>query len=353
MSTLEDQIRVAFEPYHFSGDMDRPQADQSRDRRPRRRWAVTFVVAAVIVSLLLVLPIIPPGAGPGGADPAAAAALSRLSTIALHEQPEASPQPGQYVYEKTASRGLYAFVSSGTGISFRYSIPSTDERWLGTDGSGQSRGTIGQPEFLTDADRAAYERYVASGMMDEEWGTFDWGRPYDHRYAPGGMVYFDFSGLPTDVEVLKGMLERREIIGGPAGDWETFNLAADMLTWSYAPPELRAALFEVMADLPGVELTGRTRDASGRVGLAVGYTHDEQRQEVVFERGTARILERRWVSVSGDPEAPSPDDVCSGPPGGCGASEMAISGPPGTVSSVMTYKVYGTVVDHIGDVPRP
>jgi hypothetical protein len=347
MNALEDRIKAAFEPYRLS-----PEAPRRGSRRQPRRRPVQTVLGALAAALALALslPFVLPPEVPGGADPAAAAILHRFSSLALKSPGEPGPQPGQYVYEKTESQGLYAFVSSGTGISFRYWVPTEGESWLGTDGSGLARGTMGQPTFLTPADRAAYERYLHSPLMEQEWG-FDWGRSQNDRYRPGELTFFDFSDLPTDVDVLKGLLERREIIGGPPGDWETFNLAADTLTWGYAPPQLRAALYQVMAELPGVELIGRTRDALGRVGIAVGYTHDDQRQEVVFKRTTGAVLERRWVSVSGDLEPPSPEDVCSGPPGGCGGTEIAIAGPPGSISSLTTYEVYGRVVDEIGEVP--
>ena len=320
-------------------------------RGPRKRRALAGLAAAacLAVALVVIQAVLPLGTH-SSIDPAAASLLHRFSSLASRMPPEPAPQPGQYVYELTRSTSLYALVSSGTGASFRFFLPETTEQWLGTDGSGQSSTSAGQPTFLTAADRQVYEGYLASGYMAQEWGGFDWGKTSTERYRPGELTFFDFSGLPTNVAELQGMIERREIIGGPKGDWETFNLSADILTWSYAPPELRAALFEVMANLPGVEMIGPTKDAFGRDGIAVGYTHNGQRQEVVFERSTGKVLERRWVSVSGDMNAPDPGDVCSGPPGGCGATELANSGPPGTLSSVTTYKVYGGVVDKIGDV---
>jgi hypothetical protein len=348
VNALEERIKAAFEPYRLPPDALRKVPPRPR-RRPRVRNLMGALAAAVVLALTVL--VVLPGHVPGGADPAAAAVLHRFSSLALGSPAGSAPQPGQYVYEKTQSRDLSAFVSSGTGLSFRYWVPTEGESWIGTDGSGFAKGRVGQPTFLTPQDRAAYEAYLDSGMMGQEWSGFEWGRSQTERYRPGELIFFDFSDLPTDVEVLKGLLERREIIGGPPGDWETFNLAADTLTWGYAPPRLRAALYQVMAELPGVELIGRTRDSLGRVGIAVGYTHDDQRQEVVFDRTNGAVLEQRWVSVSGDPNPPSPDDVCSGPPGGCGATQIAIAGPPGSMSSVTTYEVYGKVVDEVGETP--
>lgn len=334
---------------------DRAVADRVVRLHPtrRRRLRLASLAAALAVAVaLLALPVVLPFGGPASIDPATASLLHRFSRLALKAPAEPAPQPGQYVYERVRSSVLYAFTSSRTGASFRYFTPSTEEHWLGTDGSGRSASSIGQPAFLTDADREAYEGYVASGYMEEEWGEFDWGRTYTDAYSAGELTFFDFSGLPTDVDELKGMIERREVIGGPEGDWETFNLSADILTWSYAPPELRAALFEVMANLPGISASGQTQDALGRPGIVVGYTHDDSRQEIILDRRTGKVLERRRVSVSGDPEPPAPGDVCTGPTSACGAGEMSIAGPPGTLSSVTTYRVYGAVVDDIGDIPN-
>ncbi len=327
-------------------------SDRRRSSRRVILRPVSLIAAVLVAVVLFVVSVVLPSGSPAGVDPAAASLLHRFSALALNLPGERPLQDGEYVYQRTMETSLMSLTSEGLGTSFRYFVPTTDERWLGTDGSGRSDWTVGQPTFLTDADQALYEQYVSSGLMEQEWGDSLTGRNAgSDDYGPGEWTFFDFSDLPTDVNELKGMIERREIIGGPEGDWETFNLSADILTWSYAPPELRSALFEVMASLPGVTATGRTRDAFGRPGIVVGYTHEDSRQDVVFDRQTGQVLERRWVSISGDPDPLSPDDVCSGPTGSCGAGEMWIAGPPGTFSSVITYEVYGAVVDQMGDIP--
>jgi hypothetical protein len=334
------------------GEIAETTADRSiRFRQPARRGRIRVIAlaAAVLMTVaLLVVPVILPSGTPASVDPAAASLLNRFSALALKAPKEATPQAGQYVYESTTSRVLVQFTSYELGASFRYYYPSSDERWIGTDGSGRSDWEIGQPTFFSDADRELYEQYVASGLMEQDGRTFDWGTSGSKDWAPGDLTFFDFSDLPTDVDQLKGMIERREIIGGPQGDWETFNLSADILTWGYAPPELRAALFEVIANLSGISSLGPTQDAFGRPGIVVGYTHNGSRQEVVFDRRTGRVLERREVSVTDNP----PGGSCTGPAGACeGSSQMIITGPSGTLSSVITYRISGAVVDEIGVVP--
>ena len=200
---------------------DQPVADRvvrlhPVTRRSRKRL-VPLVAAALVAAVLLALPVVLPSGGPASIDPATASLLHRFSKLALKTAAEPAPGPGQYVYQRTRASVLYAFTSGGTGASFRYFTPSTEERWLGTDGSGRAASSFGQPTFLTEADHQAYEAYLASGYMEEEWGDFDWGETHTDTYRPGELTFFDFSDLPTDVDELTGMIERREIIGGPGG----------------------------------------------------------------------------------------------------------------------------------------
>ena len=91
-------------------------------------------------------------------------------------------------------------------------------------------------------------------------------------------------------DALLQVIEDRTIVGGPPGDAETFVLIGDLLRETYASPALRAALYEVAAGLPGVELIGNVRDASGRPGVAVAYEHDGARNELIFDPETAAML---------------------------------------------------------------
>src|SRR5439155_2581095 len=115
--------------------------------------------------------------------------------------------------------------------------------------------------------------------------------------------------------------EQRQIVGGPDGDWETFSIIGDLLRETSVPPVVRGALYEVAADLPGVELVGRVEDASGRPGVAVAYTHDGIRQEFIFDPNTAALLGENDVLVE--------DSTVNVGRGGAGAIYGGV-GPAGT-----------------------
>jgi len=318
------------------------QPAPQRERRDRRRWSVLLAAALAALALVVALPAILPLGGPGAPDPAAANVLHDLAQIARHAAAEPAPGPGQYVYMEVMDTQTNLFVSGDAQYRFVYTEPLTQQRWLGVDGSGRFVTTVGQPTFATPQDEATYQAYIDSkGAQTDKW-TFDWGRSSVERYAPGDLSYRDTSSLPTDVEQLRRLIEDRQIVDGPEGDWETFVLATDLIRDSYAGPDLRAALYEVMAQTPGIELVGPTTDAAGRDGIALASTHNGVRNEVVFDRKTAKILEERMVILSND----DADRVSqNGGPGTYGYARA------GQTLFVATYLTFGEVVNSDTQMP--
>ncbi|MGZ5301342.1 MAG: CU044_5270 family protein [Actinomycetota bacterium] len=253
-----------------------------RPRRPRIRWRVGIGVAAAAVAIAIALPAILPGGGPGGAEPAAAAALHRAALAAARQPAAPTPRAGQFVYTRSTAVNIGMWAPGDGHEAFSVIQPLTREAWIGPDGSGRLLQTNGTASFPTPADEAAW---TAAGSPDLRDGATS-----DDSFAAGGLYFMDLSGLPTDPEALFQVIEDRAIVGGPPGDAETFTLIGDLLRETYASPALRAALYEVAAGLSGVELVGNTTDASGRPGVAVAYRHDGTRNELIFDPETAVML---------------------------------------------------------------
>jgi hypothetical protein len=76
-------------------------------------------------------------------------------------------------------------------------------------------------------------------------------------------------------------------------------------------PQLRAALFRVLADLPGVQLLGRQRDRLGRSGIAVAVTQGGSgrvREELLFDPATSNVLQTEGVQLRAAPGGPAVPD---------------------------------------------
>jgi hypothetical protein len=269
-------------------------------RRPRSRrmlpWSVAAGVAAAAVVIAVAIPVVLPGGGSGGAPSAAAKALHRASNVAARQPVTQRPGPDQYVFTKTTDAYLNVWADVGPNQEgFSVLMPGTREAWIRPDGAGRLLETTGTPVFLSEQDRAVW---IASGSPD-----LGGNRTTDETYSAGqrGLYYMDLSNLPTDPVSLKSLIEERKVEGGPPGDAETFTIIGDMLRETYAPPELRAALFQIASELPGVELVGNVKDEQGRDGVAVGYTTGGLRQELIFDPNTSALLGERTVVT--DPSA--------------------------------------------------
>jgi len=296
------------------------------------RWAAATTVAAAALVIALVVPLLLPG-GAGGADPAAAAALHRVALRAAEQPPGPVPNDGQFVYTKTESTQISVYVTgNGPSTNFVFAQPLTLEAWIGTDGSGRALETAGAITFASDEDRAAW---VAAGSP--ALGERD---VIDEIYGGGELYFLDTSGLPNDPDALRELIERREIVGGTDGDWQTFSIVGDLLRETSVQPAVRGALYEVAADLPGVEYVGRIHDAAGRPGIAVAYTHEGVRQEFIFDPKTAELLGENYVNVEDGAV-----DVESGGPGA-----IYPSGEAGTLFFTATYLGSG-ITESTGEVP--
>jgi hypothetical protein len=300
-------------------------------RRPRRRRRTVIAIAAAGLAIAIAVPIALPGGGTGGADPAAAALLHRVALRAAQQPPEPAPGPGQYLYTRSESASTHLYVV-GDGTTFMFKQPSVHQSWTGPDGSGRILYESGAATFLTDADRA---KWIAAGSPDLYENATE-----DEFFGPDGLWYADYSDLPTDPEELFEVIERREIVGvgGPNGDWETFVIIGDLLRGTYTSPKVRAALYQVAADLPGVELVGRVVDSTGRPGVAVAYTKlnsdAPSRMELIFDPRTAELLGSNEVLA-----ADSTVEVESAWPG----TIYGGVGPAGTKTFTTAYLVSGVV----------
>jgi hypothetical protein len=336
MMTVDESQPMTFEQDVLEIALDslrsRPESGlEPTQRRPRRRrrTAIAIAIAAAGLALAIAFPIALPGGFTGGADPAAAAVLHRVALRAARQPMEPSPSAGQYLYTKSQSFSTSLYVV-GDGNTFLYWQPAVRESWIGPNGSGRIRDTSGSVTFPTEEDRATW---VAAGSPDLYENLAE-----DELFDPGELMYGNHSELPTDPEALRELIERREIVGGPSGDWETFAIIGDLLRETSLQPKERAALYQVAAELPGVELVGRVMDGAGRPGVAVAYTRTNSdapsRHELIFDPTTAELLGENEVLV-----ADSTVDVESGGPGAIYGSV----GPAGTRTYSITYLVSGVV----------
>jgi hypothetical protein len=271
----------------------------------RRRLLIPSVVLAAIVVVAAFASI--GGRGTGGAS--AAPLLQRMASVASAQKAEKPLTAGQFEY----SKWIVGYLSGGAGW---YALsPGVRESWLAPNGSGYLHERWDKPTFPTAADRVAW---VAAG------------RPQvNPREDSGRLPPSPRRHLPSDPNALYATIHDSAVGHGNSTDSEMFTLVADALR-DPASPALRAALYDVAARIPGVELVGPATDRLGRHGVAVASVDGKihERHELIFDPKTSALLGEEYTELDGN----------------------SYGYPAGTVTGYATY-VVSAVVDRIGTRP--
>ncbi|MBM2620893.1 CU044_5270 family protein [Actinoplanes sp. LDG1-06] len=270
-------------------------------RRPRRRWQIAWgaglatAAAAVGVAVAAASGALTgtPGTPPGETRPASAADLLRRASLVAAEE-ELAPRPDQLVHvtmtEVAAVGGGPA--STPVGKNPASAKPAVTwlqpSRWQGWESAASKRpGLIriayGSPQPLPGQALPTETRQPA----DAEWQV---------AACTGSLTaptYAFLSTLPTDPQELA----KRVTADDPEDSWDTLSGLARA---AVVPPKLRAAIYRLMADQPGVDLVTEATDAAGRPGIAVSKTLTGKgiRAQLIFAADTFRYLGERQVTTA-------------------------------------------------------
>jgi hypothetical protein len=280
--------KVAQRLEHHDGASKRPARHREMLRRSRGPRIAAFAAGAA--ALLTAVPVFLLGGG-GEVQPAAAAALRQVATVAAVQEAEAPPEPGEYFF----TRSREVSVATTFGVNGQWSALYAREResWTAPDGTIRFRVISKKPEFVSEDQRAAW---VAAGAPRLGSGHVSLNR------MQGGNEFLDTSKLPTEPKALRELIEARtapQFVNYPPGEAETFVLIGDLLRGTYLPPDFRAALYEVAAELPGIELLGKVEDPEGRTGIGIAYrgAREGTRSELIFNPNTSALFGERQIVV--------------------------------------------------------
>jgi len=183
-----------------------------------------------------------------------------------------------------------------------------------------SGAAAGQPDVAADA---TYWHTVSTSRQDTagDVGTEHHREVWVSRSGPGllldgesdqpqglpaasftvGGSTVDWNGLdslPTDPVALRTRLLSDTAETSRRPDDVLVMMVTDLLVESPASPELRAALWQVVSQVPNVRLVGDVTDAAGRPGVAVEQTVDydgsagTETRRLVVDTNDGRLLER-------------------------------------------------------------
>lgn len=309
-------------------------SNQIRDGgRPRVRRLPVFGLAGLAAAATAAA-IVVPSLATNGSDPGLArspdssatelAPAKQVLLTAADRAEQAKEKPeGRYWRAPTYEMPVLDYLKVGEkGDKYNITDPFLEEEWIGLDpenGSWSGSRSIGYRP-AREADWAAWKRDGKPhkwnrGPSDTAGGgdhivTWAPRKPTLYRSGWGGFIEYvsDFSyeelrQLPGQPEQLKQALldlrDRAEYQAGP--DRWLFEFTIDL--WARVPvsPDVRAAAFRVLADLPDVRNLGPTEDPLGRKGIAlevrvpVGDT--TMTTEVIVDQDAGEVLARQIEGV--------------------------------------------------------
>jgi RNA polymerase sigma-70 factor (ECF subfamily) len=248
-------------------------------RQRRLVPALGTVAAAVAVASAVFL-----FTGTRGTDTAAAARVLRQAAVNVRQEPGLTTLgPGQYLYTRSTSEYLSTYaLKSG---AFSVVVPYTREVWLRRDGTGWLHQVAAAPRFIGEQDRQAW---IDAGKPSLDGGSTNTAL----RNSDGPTPPMSSLDLPADPDALYTKLHQAAAGFGDRTNAEMFIIIGDDLRENYTTPAQRAALFEVAARIPGIQLVPDTRDAAGRPADAVSIddgSHHE-RLSLLFDPQTRALL---------------------------------------------------------------
>ncbi|MGV1047193.1 MAG: CU044_5270 family protein [Solirubrobacterales bacterium] len=295
-------------------------------RRPNPRLALAGAAAiAAAVAGTLVL-----SSGPT-AEPAAAEILRETAAVAASPDapaPSPLPGPGQFFYRKFKRLELRSWIPGGPGMmggamtrpgAFKALMPTTQEWWTAPDGAGRVREIAGTPQFLTNEEQSRWE--AAGSRLPAPFDP-EYQRKYPLAYGDAlearrgvvdtehskmeGFHFPDTSSLPTEPEALRLAVESNQIsVGGfnlmypSAKRLDTERAIAELFNilqeGNPMTPQLRAAAFNALAELPGIKVDTDATDFLGRQGYAIRSVDPKTGggTEFIFDPDTSEVLAER------------------------------------------------------------
>jgi hypothetical protein len=283
-----------------------------------RRYVVPATGALGAACAVAVVAVVAIPGGPAVAPPSAAAAVLDRAALAAADNPTITLDPGEYLYSDISTLAGNYFQWGSPAESAYTTQPEIVQTWVAANGADRRLTTYdGAQQFTTAAGRQAW---IAAGSPSIAPDTNTPSGQYDSQDGPGGFsAPDDLSQLPTDPTALKQLIDTgktglNEVAfpsGAPLTSAYTFATAAEILATPAlnSSAAMRTALYEVMAETPGIQLLGTVSDHSGRsgteiagplgggVGSDVPYGANGVRVEVIIDPSNGHVLEISEVNA--------------------------------------------------------
>jgi len=265
----------------------------------KKRFALfggtTALAAGALVATLVFTDVLGLAGWRGGADAAAASALSDAAAATI-ETSDPVVGPGQYLKVDTEAvftgGGQNAdwenFAYLGTQNSQLYIPADYSDEWVLVTEPRTAIKVFGEGHE-EEAQETAREGFETEDISRAPYGGFDNSKPRDWR----------LDALPRDPQQLLNYIYRVTAGHGVSADGQAFDFISTTLRTGVVPAELRAALYRAAAGIPGVEITDEAATLNGRTGIAFGREEKNgSLYEIIIDPDTGLLIGERQVQLA-------------------------------------------------------
>lgn len=251
-------------------------------RRTRRLLLAVPAAACLAFAAIVFMPSAREGASPG-----AQAALSGAASVASADAAPAA----RFDYYKVESAAVGTAVDEQT---YSWLTPVLTETWVDDEGAGRVRSEGQGIVWPGPRDRQRWEAQGAPSLTSAA------DRSTDKSFDAGELTGAPSEGalpavrdLPADPDQLQSIFARQaaETSTDVPENIKMFEYCASGLLSEGARPDLRAALYTLIARIDGVRYDSSVRDPRGREGEAVSIVSDysgaQERYSLVFDSRTS------------------------------------------------------------------
>ena len=279
------------------------RAALEKPRRTRRR---TFLLLVASATALLVVALAV-GLWPGGQESATAAEVLEDASTASTRTSDPVAGPGEFLRVTTHERSLGYVMGAGSDVVGAYVAGTVATTWVPHDRRGQwvSRSYSEEPTTFYGGEtvrRAARRDFAESATAASPNVERAAGGRFGNGELGGGEDRFigvdDLPSLPRTGRALLETLAQAPGAPEPRTD-KVMSQITMLLRSGLVPHDLRAAMYDAIALLPGVVITDDQASLDGRTGTAIGVRNSTGKEldEVIIDRETGDYLGSRQTQL--------------------------------------------------------
>ena len=257
----------------------------------RRAFAASGLVAAAIVATLVVANV----ASPRGASAEAAEVLHSAAFASIHAN-DPFVGPGQYLKIETTEAALEfsdhaAYVSSQRVILW---VPADRrDNWV------QSRQQLPPGKQYGDASDSIREDFTGPRADGHKPGDVVLHQSAAGRFISYPLPFAELAALPDNPDALHDYLYSH-VSGDQSKDQEVYGEIRQLLIYGLVPAKVRGAMYEVLAEIPGVYLSAGRANLAGRTGVGISLLDSSGNyiQQLIIDPMTGLMIGTRDLGIN-------------------------------------------------------